>query len=210
MTVIYHFVLSYIILGYIKVMRFYKTLWLVEFYISLQLLECKLVLKYWNNMRRRLTIALNKLIMAKYFVGLKWWHQKAVTGESLVMTIIKSVLHLLFFSVGWTESLKRVVKDLWTKLTFYPCQRRTLAVLSPTGFEKAGKARNVIARWMGKCPNFGKACLICCLPKMSSSFWRGIYCLQLLAFSFHFFSGILFLVLCQLRQRILIRTTPAH
>ena len=210
MTGIYHFVLSYIILGYIKVMGFYKTPWLIGFYVSLQLLKSKLVLKSWKNTRRHLTIALNMLMMAKYFVGLKWWHQKAVTGESLVMTIIKSVLHLLFFSVGWTESLRRAVKDLWIKMTFYSCQRRTLAVLSPTGFEKAGKARNVIARWMGKGPNFGKACLIFCLPKILSSFWRGLHCLQLLAFSSHCFSGILFLSLCQLRQRILISSTPAH
>ena len=203
--IIYHFVL-----GYTKVVRFYKTPWLIGFYVSLQLLDSKVVLQSWNNTGRHLTIALNMLIMAKYFVGLTWWHQKEVTGESLVMTIIKSVLHLLFFSVGWTESLRRAVKDLWIKTTFYPCQRRTLAVLSPTSFEKAGKARNIIARWMGKGQNFEKACLMCFLPKMLSSFWRGIYCVQLLAFSFHCFSGILFLSLCQLRQRILISSTPAH
>ena len=191
-------------------MRFYKTTWLIGFYVSLQLLEGKLVLKSWNNMQRHLVIALNMLIMAMYFVGLKWWQQKAVTWESLVMKIKKSVLYLHFFFVGWTESLKRAVKDLWIKMTFHPCQRRTLAVLSPTSFEKAGKARNIIARWMGKGPNFGKACFICFLPKMLSSFWWGIYCAQLLAFSFHFFSGILFLSLCQLRQRILIGSTPAH
>ena len=38
---------------------------------KLQLLEGKLVLKSWNNKRRNLTIVLNMLIMAKYFVGLK-------------------------------------------------------------------------------------------------------------------------------------------
>ena len=191
-------------------MRFYKTPWLIGFYVSLQLLEGKLVLKSWNNMHRHLVIALNMLIMAMYFVGLKWWQQKAVTWKSLVMKIKKSVLYLHFFFVGWTKSLKRAVKDLWIKMTFYPCQTRTLAVLSPTSFEKAGKARNIIARWMGKGPNFGKASFICFLPKMLSSFWRGIYCVQLLAFSFHCFSGILFLSLCQLRQRILISSTPAH
>ena len=109
-----------------------------------------MVLKYWNIMRRRLTIALNMLIMAKYFVGLKWWHQKAVTGKSLVMKIKKSVLYLLFFFVGWTESSRRAVKDLWIKMTFYPCQTRTLAVLSPTSFRRSGRARNIIARWRPK------------------------------------------------------------
>ena len=118
-------------------MGFYKTPWLIGFYVSLKLLKSKLVLKSWKNTRRHLTIALNMLMMAKYFVGLKWWHQKAVTGEPLVMTIKKLVLRLLFFSVGWTESLRRAVKDLWIKMTFYPCQRRTLAILLPTGFEKA-------------------------------------------------------------------------
>ena len=58
-------------------MRFYKTTWLIGFYVSLQLLEGKLVLKSWNNMQRHLVIALNMLIMAMYFVGLKWWQQKS-------------------------------------------------------------------------------------------------------------------------------------
>ena len=154
--------------------------------------------------------ALNMLTMTYYFVGLKWWYQKAVTGKSLVMKIKKSVLYLHFFIVGWTESLKRAVKDLWIKMTFYPCQTRTLAVMLPKSFEKAGKARNINARWMGKGPNFGGVCLIYFLPKMLSSFWRGMYCLQLLAFSFHCFLGILFLSLCQLRQRTLIGSTLAH
>ena len=35
---------------------------------------------------------------------------------------------------------------------------------------KSWEARNIIARWMGKGPNFGNACLICFLPKMLSSF----------------------------------------
>ena len=200
----------YIILGYMKVMSLYKTPWLIGFFVSLQPLEGNLVLKYWKNMRRRLTIVLNVLIMANNFVGLKWWHQKAVIGKSLVMKIKKSVLYLLFFSFGWTESLRKAVKDLWIKMTFYPYQTRTLAVLPQTSFRRSGSARNMIARWMGKGPDFGKACLICFLSKMSSSFWRGIYCLQLLAFSFHCFSGISFLSLCQLRQIILIHSTPAH
>ena len=65
--------------------------------MSLQSLEGNLVLEYWNNMRRRLKIALNMLITANYFVGLKWWHQKAVTGKSLVMKIKNSVLYLFLF-----------------------------------------------------------------------------------------------------------------
>ena len=116
------------------------TYWILCEFTSL---EGNLVLEYWNNMRRRLTIALNMLITANYFVGLKWWHQKAVTGKSLVMKIKISVLDLSLF--------------FW-----------------------------------------------------SSSFWWGIYCLQLLTFSFHCFSGILFLSLCQLKQKILISSTPAH
>ena len=52
-------------------MRFYKTRLLIGFYVSLQLLEGKLVPKSWNNMQRHLVIALNMLIMAMYFVGLK-------------------------------------------------------------------------------------------------------------------------------------------
>ena len=41
------------------------------FFLYLQSLEGNLVLKYWNNMRRRVTIVLNVLIMANNFVGLK-------------------------------------------------------------------------------------------------------------------------------------------
>ena len=61
----------YIILGYMKVMSLYKTPGLIGFFVSLQPLEGNLVLKYWKNMRRRLTIVLNVLIMANNFVGLK-------------------------------------------------------------------------------------------------------------------------------------------
>ena len=37
--IIDHFVLGYIILGYVIVMRFYKTPWLIVFYVNLQLLH---------------------------------------------------------------------------------------------------------------------------------------------------------------------------